>query len=134
MHLLRVPRCIRDRILPPEPITAAEKRRVLLKLNQVIENRLAAGGDDSLPLQMRNLSIADGIVTFRVAHEFEASLTLMGDGQHVPWRLLKVAILVGDKETGEGKALVHSMQVGASHPCKLTINLPLECSRENLLR
>ena len=36
----RVPRCIRDRIVPPEPITAAEKRIVLLKLNQVIEHRL----------------------------------------------------------------------------------------------
>ncbi len=31
----RVPRCIRDRIVPQEPITAVERRRVLLQLNQV---------------------------------------------------------------------------------------------------
>ena len=64
-----------------------------------------------LPLQMRNLTIENGYVTFTVDNEFEASLTLTGDGPAVPWRLLKLRILVQDKETGEGKALVHNMQV-----------------------
>jgi mediator of RNA polymerase II transcription subunit 14 len=104
----RVPRCIRDRIVPPEPITAAERKAVLLRLNQVIEHRLVTS---ELPLQMRNLKIENGRVTFYVEHEFEASLTLMGEGPSVPWRLLKVNVLVEDKETGEGKALMHSMQV-----------------------
>ena len=60
---------------------------------------------------MRNLVIDNGFVTFTVANEFEASLTLTGDGPAVPWRLLKLKILVQDKETGEGKAIVHPMQV-----------------------
>ena len=100
-----MPRCIRDRIVPPEPITALERRQVLLRLNQVIEHRLVTS---DLPLQMRNLKIENGLVTFFVEHEFEAVLTLMGEGPSVPWRLLKVHVLVSDKETGEGKPLMHS--------------------------
>lgn len=104
----RVPRCIRDRIVPPEPITPAERRQTLLKLNRVIEHRLVTS---DLPVQMRNLKIENGRVTFYVKHEFEATLTLMGDGPQIPWRLLQVNVLVEDKETGEGKALMHSMQL-----------------------
>ena len=37
---------------------------------------------------------------FRVQHEFEVTLTLMGDGANVPWRLLDIEILVEDPETG----------------------------------
>lgn len=37
---------------------------------------------------------------FRVEGEFEATLTVMGDDPDVPWRLLKLEILVEDKETG----------------------------------
>lgn len=44
-------------------------------------------------------------------HEFEVTLTLMGDTPTEPWRLLEIEILVEDKETGDGKALVHTMQV-----------------------
>ena len=49
-----------------------------------------------------------------MAHEFEASLTVTGDSPAAasPWRLLKVRILVNDRETGEGKPLMHPMQVG----------------------
>ena len=79
-----------------------------LSLFKVIEQRLVSS---PLPLQMRNLTIENGYVTFTVENEFEASLTLTGDGPTVPWRLLKLRILVQDKETGEGKALVHTMQV-----------------------
>lgn len=60
---------------------------------------------------MRNLRIENGFVTFIVNNEFEATLTLTGDSQSVPWRLLKLNILVKDKETGEGKPLVHALQV-----------------------
>jgi len=74
----------------------------------VIEHRLVTG---ELPQRMRNLRIENGRVTFFVPHEFEATLTLMGDGPTVPWRLLKINILVEDKETGQGKALMHPLQV-----------------------
>ena len=126
-----MPRCIRDRIVPPEPITQAEKRQILIKLNQVIEHRLVTS---ELPLQMRNIKIENGRVTFFVANEFEAVLTLMGEGPAVPWRLLKIHILVEDKETGEGKALMHSMQVSS---CKVVWSyseeLFLRCSSACLL-
>lgn len=54
-------------------------------------------------------------MTFTVDHEFSVSLTVMGDGELVPWRLLDIDILVEDKETGDGKALVHTQQVNYIH-------------------
>ena len=36
----RVPRCVRERIVPPEPITPQEKRLTLLRINQVIILRI----------------------------------------------------------------------------------------------
>ncbi len=44
--------------------------------------------------------VANGRVKFRVEGEFEATLTVMGDDPDIPWRLLKLEILVEDKETG----------------------------------
>lgn len=43
---------------------------------------------------------------FRVEGEFEATLTVMGDDPDVPWRLLKLEILVEDKETGGKSSIV----------------------------
>lgn len=108
----RLPSCIRDKIVPPDPITAVEKRQTLQRLNQVIQHRLVIG--NLLP-QMRKFKINNGRVTFEVEHEFEVSLTVMGDGPNVPWRLLDIEILVEDKETGDGKALVHTLQVNYIH-------------------
>lgn len=93
----RLPACIRDRIVPPDPITSVERKSTLERLNQVIQHRLVTG--NLLP-QMRNLKIECGRVTFHVEHEFEVSLTVMGDGPNIPWRLLDIDILVEDKETG----------------------------------
>lgn len=61
------------------------------------------------------MQIKDGRVTFEVKHEFSVSLTVMGDAPNVPWRLLDINILVEDKETGDGKALVHPLQVNYIH-------------------
>ena len=105
----RLPRCLSERIIPPAPITAKERTRTLLRLNQVIEHRLV---NCQLPMQMRNLKIADGTVTFTVLLEFSVRLTLLGDGPAQPWTLLGVDMLVEDRETGQGKALMHSLQVG----------------------
>lgn len=113
----RLPACIREKIVPPDPITTSEKRATLLRLNQVIQHRLVTG--NLLP-QMRNLNVSkhflfsrilvnsyysllkveNGRVTFHVEHEFKVSLTVMGDGPNIPWRLLEIDILVEDKETG----------------------------------
>lgn len=51
-------------------------------------------------------SVANGRVKFRVEGEFEATLTVMGDDPDIPWRLLKLEILVEDKETG-GEAAIY---------------------------
>ena len=104
----RLPTIIRDRIVPPDPISTSEKKATLLRLNQIIQQRLVTTG---LPSQMRNLKIEFGRVTFHVEHEFELSLTLMGDNPSLPWRILNIDILVEDKETGGGKDLVHPLQI-----------------------
>jgi len=54
-------------------------------------------------------------VTFLVEQEFSVSLTVMSDGPTVPWRLLELEILVSDRETGDGKALVHPLQTRYVH-------------------
>ncbi|XP_068142124.1 mediator of RNA polymerase II transcription subunit 14 isoform X2 [Drosophila tropicalis] len=108
----RLPTCIRERIVPPDAITAAEKKQTLLRLNQVIQHRLVTG---KLLPQMREFRIRNGRVTFEVKHEFSVALTVMGDSPNVPWRLLDIDILVEDKETGDGKALVHPLQVNYIH-------------------
>lgn len=51
----RLPACIREKIVPPDPITASEKRNTLLRLNQVIQHRLVTG--NLLP-QMKNLKVS----------------------------------------------------------------------------
>jgi mediator of RNA polymerase II transcription subunit 14 len=102
----------REKIVPPDPITPAEKKFTLNRLNQVIEHRLVT--ENLLP-QLRNFFIKDGRVTFQVKNEFEVSLTVMGDGTNIPWRLLDIEILVEDKETGDGKALVHTLQIHYIH-------------------
>ncbi|BFZ09810.1 hypothetical protein BsWGS_12849 [Bradybaena similaris] len=108
----RLPTCIRERIIPPDPITPQEKAQTLQRLNEVIQYRLVS---NELPKQMRRLKIDQGRVKFFVEHEFEVTLTLMGDSPTIPWRLLDVSFLVEDHETGNGKSLVHSMQVHYIH-------------------
>ncbi|XP_065361680.1 mediator of RNA polymerase II transcription subunit 14 [Calliphora vicina] len=108
----RLPTCIRERIVPPDPITPQEKKQTLLRLNQVIQHRLVTG---KLMPQMREFKIRNGRVTFEIKHEFNVSLTVMGDSPNVPWRLLDIDVLVEDKETGDGKALVHPLQVNYIH-------------------
>ncbi|XP_041439684.1 mediator of RNA polymerase II transcription subunit 14 isoform X2 [Xenopus laevis] len=108
----RLPTCIRDKIIPPDPITKSEKQATLQQLNQILRHRLVT---TDLPPQLANLTVANGRVKFRVEGEFEATLTVMGDDPDIPWRLLKLEILVEDKETGDGRALVHSMQINFIH-------------------
>uniref|UniRef100_A0A672R4J8 Mediator of RNA polymerase II transcription subunit 14 n=1 Tax=Sinocyclocheilus grahami TaxID=75366 RepID=A0A672R4J8_SINGR len=93
----RLPTCIRDKIIPPDPISKAEKQTTLNQLNQILRHRLVT---TDLPPQLANLTVANGRVKFRVEGEFEATLTVMGDDPDIPWRLLKLEILVEDKGTG----------------------------------
>ncbi|XP_022095205.1 mediator of RNA polymerase II transcription subunit 14-like [Acanthaster planci] len=108
----RMPTCIKEKIVPPDPISQNEKASVLQRLNQIIQHRLVTS---KLPSQLSDLSIVDGRVKFSVPQEFEATLTLMGDDPGIPWRLLNIEILVNDPDTGDGKALVHPMQINYIH-------------------
>uniref|UniRef100_A0AAY4EC91 Mediator of RNA polymerase II transcription subunit 14 n=1 Tax=Denticeps clupeoides TaxID=299321 RepID=A0AAY4EC91_9TELE len=78
----RLPTCIRDKIIPPDPITKSEKQATLNQLNQILRHRLVT---TDLPPQLANLTVANGRVKFRVEGEFEATLTVMGDDPDIPW-------------------------------------------------
>ncbi|XP_063373551.1 mediator of RNA polymerase II transcription subunit 14 isoform X1 [Cydia amplana] len=105
----RLPAVIRERLVPPPALTPAERRSTLRALAHVVRQRLTTA---SLPSDVRNLKVDNGRATFTVGQEFSVSLTVMGDAPNLPWRLLDIAILIQDNETGEGKALVHSSQLG----------------------
>lgn len=66
---------------------------------------LSIVGDEKMYVSVC-VCVANGRVKFRVEGEFEATLTVMGDDPDIPWRLLKLEILVEDKETG-GKTSTH---------------------------
>ncbi|ESN95203.1 hypothetical protein HELRODRAFT_193588 [Helobdella robusta] len=108
----RLPFCIKEKIVPPEPLPPLEKKRVLTKLTQVIEYRIVM---NDLPHSMCKPVIENGRVKFTVDHEFEVFLTLMGDTPNLPWRLLNIDILVEDYESKNGRSLVHPQQVAFIH-------------------
>lgn len=58
--------------------------------------------------------VEEGRVKLLVDKEFSATLTVMGDSPSLPWRLLGIDILVEDSDSRDGKALVHTLQVGIS--------------------
>uniref|UniRef100_A0A8C1MGM0 Mediator of RNA polymerase II transcription subunit 14 n=1 Tax=Cyprinus carpio TaxID=7962 RepID=A0A8C1MGM0_CYPCA len=95
----RLPTCIRDKIIPPDPISKAEKQTTLNQLNQILRHRLVT---TDLPPQLANLTVANGRVKFRVEGEFEATLTVMGDDPEIPWRLLKLEILTSNFASPHG--------------------------------
>lgn len=51
-------------------------------------------------MQYGCFKVENGRATFSVGQEFSVSLTVMGEGPSVPWRLLDIAILIQDSETG----------------------------------
>lgn len=53
-----------------------------------------------------NLQVENGRATFTVGQDFSVSLTVMGDAPNLPWRLLDIAILVQDNETGGKRLLI----------------------------
>ncbi|XP_078476076.1 LOW QUALITY PROTEIN: mediator of RNA polymerase II transcription subunit 14-like [Lampetra planeri] len=108
----RLPTCIRDKIIPPDPITRAEKLSTLVHLNHILQHRLIS---THLPPRLASLTVERGRVRLCVDGEFEAVLTVMGDDPDIPWRLLKLRILVQDRDTGDGRALVHAVQVDFLH-------------------
>jgi len=104
----RMPTCIRDRIVPPDPVTIEEKKSVFARLNHIIEQRLST---TNIHPAMRNLEIELGRVTFHVDNEFDLKLTVLGDNLNLPWVVLGIDLLVEDADTGDGKDLVHPTHI-----------------------
>ncbi|XP_072935893.1 mediator of RNA polymerase II transcription subunit 14 [Epargyreus clarus] len=104
----RLPAVIREKLVPPPPLTPTERRSTLRALAHIVRQRLTTA---SLPTDVRNLKVENGRATFTVGQEFSVSLTVMGDAPNLPWQLLDIAILIQDSETGEGKPLVHTSQL-----------------------
>lgn len=100
----RMPTCVRDRIVPADPISTEEKRTTFARLNHIIEQRLSTS---NIHPSMRNLKIEFGRVTFHVENEFDLKLTVTGDNPNLHWCVLGIDLLVEDADTGEGKDLVH---------------------------
>lgn len=57
----RLPTCIRERIVPPDPITVQEKRQTLQRLNQVIQHRLVTG---KLMPQLREFKVVLHVLNY----------------------------------------------------------------------
>ena len=108
----RLPLCIRERIIPPDPIKMKEKNAVLKRINQIILYRLVT---EFIPLQIVDISVDHGVVLLHIPNEFKAYLTLMGDGENTPWRVLKLEFLVEDLDVGNGRSLIHPTQVNYIH-------------------
>lgn len=104
----RMPTCVRDKIVPPDPITLKEKRSTFDRLNHIIEQRLSTA---NIHPAMRNLKIEFGRVTFHVENEFDLKLTVLGDNPNLPWFVLEIDMLVEDADTGEGRDLMHPIDV-----------------------
>ena len=108
----RLPSCIRDKIIPPPAISAREKRATIKRIEQMVLYRLAI---EKIPPQITELTVHKGVVHLHVPGEFDAALTLMGDTDDIPWRLLRLRFLVEDFDVGGGRDLVHSKQVSWLH-------------------
>ena len=108
----RLPLCIRDRIIPPDPIKPKEKKAALKRINQIMLYRLVT---ECIPPQIVDVKVEKGVVLLHVPHEFKVYITLMGDGAEIPWRVLKLEFLVEDLDVGSGRSLVHPLQVNCIH-------------------
>ncbi|XP_002125720.3 mediator of RNA polymerase II transcription subunit 14-like [Ciona intestinalis] len=108
----RLPTCIRDSVIPPKAILPSERKATLKRIQQIVLFRLVT---EVIPPQIKDLAVEGGIVHLTVPGKFKALLTLMGDSDNLPWRLIKLEFLVHDKEVGGGRTLVHDLQVNYIH-------------------
>lgn len=67
----RLPKDIRDQIIPPDPITPLEKSITLKRLDEIICHRLAI---TKIPLQIADIKVEKGMVKLIVPGEFKVNL------------------------------------------------------------
>ena len=102
----RLPSCIHDNIVPPSPLCGSEAESALSLLTVPVRRRLLT---ENIPSQMTVKRVERGVVVFEVPHEFRLSLSVVGDDQQLPWRLVNLEVLVGAGLPG-GPPLCHSQQ------------------------
>ncbi|KRX72537.1 Mediator of RNA polymerase II transcription subunit 14, partial [Trichinella sp. T6] len=110
----RLPSVIKREFIRTADISQEEEECVLHRLNYVIERRLLPSLL-TLPEGMRNFTVNNGMVTFHVAGEFEAQLTLLGQLPRTPWTLLNLRILVSDPRVTDGSDILSSLQLSFLH-------------------
>lgn len=121
----RLPSCINDNIIPPSPLSGREAESALCLLTVAVRRRLLT---EATPPQMTVVSLGmgecgwgprvlrggasteRGVVVFEVPHEFRLSLSVVGDDQQLPWRLVNLEVLVGRGLPGS-PPLCHSQQI-----------------------
>ncbi|KAH6914203.1 mediator complex subunit MED14-domain-containing protein [Coprinopsis sp. MPI-PUGE-AT-0042] len=113
---LRLPTCIKKRVVPSTPLTDEEVAKTLRDMESAILYRLRMS--ELIPVEMLQYTIADGRVHFTVPKLFELSLCLLGPSPDSGWFFAHVEFLFtvkGDvsefqdfprKPTGVSKAVI----------------------------
>ncbi|CAL4998076.1 unnamed protein product [Urochloa decumbens] len=89
----RLPKCIEE-IGTQSTLFQDERRPTLKKLNALVRAKLL---ETSLPKEISEVSVTDGIANLRVDGEFKVLLTLGYRGHFSLWRVLHMELLVGEK-------------------------------------
>ena len=107
----RLPFTIKESLLEHMPIESSDKEWTSCQLDQVISSRLAKA---NLP-SSACITFCKGSVKIRARKAFEMTLTLIGDEISIPWRLINLDLLMTDLATGDGKPLLHGLQLNYIH-------------------
>ncbi|KAJ3228198.1 Mediator of RNA polymerase II transcription subunit 14 [Chytriomyces hyalinus] len=107
----RLPSIIKKSTIPPAPLTPAQIKNTLVRLQDLIRMRLLA--DDVIPYPFRkSMIIARGCVTFKVENKFQVTLSLQGGSPELSWKIVDLQILVNFvKEDYEGVIGIHDYQL-----------------------
>ncbi|XP_068634401.1 mediator of RNA polymerase II transcription subunit 14-like [Aristolochia californica] len=89
----RLPKCIED-VGMQNTLTEGEQKPILKKLNTLLRAKLL---DVSIPKEISEIIVSDGTVLVRVEGEFKILLTLGYRGHLTMWRILRLELLVGEK-------------------------------------
>jgi mediator of RNA polymerase II transcription subunit 14 len=89
----RLPKCIEE-TGNQNTLFQDERRSTLKKLNTLVRGKLL---ETSLPREISEVSVTDGIANLSVDGEFNVLLTLGYRGHFSLWRILHMELLVGEK-------------------------------------
>ncbi|XP_043927769.1 mediator of RNA polymerase II transcription subunit 14 [Protopterus annectens] len=107
----RLPTCIRDKIIPPDPITKTEKQATLHQLNQILRHRLVT---TDLPPQLANLTVGNQDLMAGVSEEPTFSYK----------KIRNLKTLLKHPVAGKSKTSKRTVKCGACDYCKRIIATP----------